>query len=76
MGKQSRTLAVVTGDSGGIGQGIAAQFVAEGAQVFMTGRIRARLDKAVAEIDGNLHADQGDASNGIERFADGGITQF
>jgi NAD(P)-dependent dehydrogenase (short-subunit alcohol dehydrogenase family) len=47
----------------GIGQGIAARFVAEGAQVFITGRNRARLEKAVAEIGGNVSAVQGDASN-------------
>jgi NAD(P)-dependent dehydrogenase (short-subunit alcohol dehydrogenase family) len=66
MGKLTGKIAVVTGGSAGIGQGIAARFVAEGAQVFITGRNRARLDKAVAEIGGNVSAVQGDASNLIE----------
>src|SRR5712692_10335837 len=38
MGKLTGKIAVVTGGSAGIGQGIAARFVAEGAQVFITGR--------------------------------------
>ena len=63
MSKLTGKIAVVTGGSAGIGQGIAARFVAEGAQVFITGRNRARLDKAVAEIGGNVSAVQGDASN-------------
>jgi NAD(P)-dependent dehydrogenase (short-subunit alcohol dehydrogenase family) len=66
MGKLTGKIAVVTGGSAGIGQGIAARFVAEGAQVFITGRNRARLDKAVAEIGGNVSAVQGDASNLID----------
>jgi NAD(P)-dependent dehydrogenase (short-subunit alcohol dehydrogenase family) len=39
MGKLTNKIAVVTGGSAGIGQGIAARFVAEGARVFITGRI-------------------------------------
>jgi NAD(P)-dependent dehydrogenase (short-subunit alcohol dehydrogenase family) len=66
VSKLTGKIAVVTGGSAGIGQGIAARFVAEGAQVFITGRNRARLDKAVAEIGGNVSAVQGDASNLIE----------
>jgi len=38
MGKLTGKVAVVTGGSAGIGQGIAAGFVAEGARVFITGR--------------------------------------
>ena len=63
MGKLTCKIAVATGGSAGIGQGIAARFVAEGAQVFITGRNRARLDDAAAEIGDNAHAVQGDASN-------------
>ncbi len=63
MGKLTGKIAVVTGGSAGIGQGIAARFVAEGAQVFITGRNRARLDQAVAEIGDNVSAVEGDASN-------------
>ena len=63
MSKLTGKIVVVTGGSAGIGQGISARFVAEDAQVFITGRNRARLDKAVAEIGGNVSAVQGDASN-------------
>jgi NADP-dependent 3-hydroxy acid dehydrogenase YdfG len=56
MGKLTDKIAVVAGGSAGIGQGIATRFVAEGAQVFITGRNRARLNKAVAEIGGNVSA--------------------
>jgi hypothetical protein len=38
MGKLTGKVAVVTGGSAGIGQGIVAGFVAEGARVFITGR--------------------------------------
>ena len=43
-------IAVITGGSTGIGLAIAKKFVAEGASVFITGRQRAELDLAVAEI--------------------------
>lgn len=46
-------VAVVTGGSTGIGLGIARQFAAEGATVFITGRRQAELDAAVAEIGAN-----------------------
>ncbi len=42
--------AVVTGATGGIGQAIAASLAAEGVQVVLTGRTRASVDKAIAEI--------------------------
>jgi NAD(P)-dependent dehydrogenase (short-subunit alcohol dehydrogenase family) len=63
MNKLAGKVAVVTGGSAGIGRGIAAHFVAEDARVFITGRDQAGLDKAVAEIGGNISAVQGDASN-------------
>jgi NAD(P)-dependent dehydrogenase (short-subunit alcohol dehydrogenase family) len=37
--------------------------VKEGDHVFITGRRQAELDKAVAEIDSNVTAVQGDVSN-------------
>jgi NAD(P)-dependent dehydrogenase (short-subunit alcohol dehydrogenase family) len=61
--KLAGKVAVVTGGSAGIGRGIATHFIAEGAQVFITGRNQAGLDKAVAEFGGNVRAVQGDASN-------------
>ena len=56
-------IAVVTGGSAGIGFGTAKRFVEEGAQVFITGRRQAELDKAVAEIGRNVTAIQADASD-------------
>jgi NAD(P)-dependent dehydrogenase (short-subunit alcohol dehydrogenase family) len=56
-------VALVTGGSAGIGLGIAKRFAEAGASVFMTGRRRAELDKAVTSIGGNAAAIQGDVSN-------------
>ena len=56
-------IAVITGGSSGIGLATAKRFVKEGAYVFITGRRQAELDKAVAEIGGNVTAVQGDVSN-------------
>jgi NAD(P)-dependent dehydrogenase (short-subunit alcohol dehydrogenase family) len=56
-------VAVITGGSAGIGLGAAKRFVDEGAQVFITGRRKSELDKAVAEIGGNITAIQADASS-------------
>jgi NAD(P)-dependent dehydrogenase (short-subunit alcohol dehydrogenase family) len=53
-------IAVVTGGTTGIGFASAELFAAEGARVFITGRRRAELDKAVAAIGGTatgVHAD-------------------
>jgi NAD(P)-dependent dehydrogenase (short-subunit alcohol dehydrogenase family) len=60
--KLANKIAVVTGGSAGIGLGAAKRFAEEGAQVFITGRRQSELDKAVAEIGGNVSAIQGDAS--------------
>jgi NAD(P)-dependent dehydrogenase (short-subunit alcohol dehydrogenase family) len=60
--KLENKVAVVTGGSAGIGMGAAKRFVAEGAQVFITGRRQSELDKAVAAIGGNVTAVRGDAS--------------
>lgn len=56
-------IAVITGGSSGIGLATAKRFVKEGAYVFITGRRKAELDKAVVEIGSNVTGVQGDASN-------------
>ena len=62
MGKLDGKVAVVTGGSTGIGLATAKRLVADGAYVFVTGRRRAELDSAVAEIGRNVTALQGDVS--------------
>jgi NAD(P)-dependent dehydrogenase (short-subunit alcohol dehydrogenase family) len=56
-------VAVITGGNSGIGLATAKRFVEEGAYVFITGRRKGELDKAVAEIGKNVTAVQGDVSN-------------
>jgi NAD(P)-dependent dehydrogenase (short-subunit alcohol dehydrogenase family) len=56
-------IAVVTGGSSGIGLATATRFAEEGAYVFIAGRRQAELDKAVAEIGGNVTARPVDISN-------------
>jgi NAD(P)-dependent dehydrogenase (short-subunit alcohol dehydrogenase family) len=50
MGVLDGKVAVVTGGSSGIGLAIARAYRAEGARVFITGRRRAQLDAAEAEL--------------------------
>lgn len=56
-------VAVITGGSSGLGLATAKRFVAEGASVFITGRRQEELDKAVAEIGGDVFAVQADSSS-------------
>jgi NAD(P)-dependent dehydrogenase (short-subunit alcohol dehydrogenase family) len=57
-------VAVITGGSTGMGLATAKRFVQEGMdQVFITGRRRDALDRAVAEIGRNVTAVQGDVAN-------------
>jgi len=60
--KLKNKVAVITGGNSGIGLATAKRFVAEGAQVFITGRRQNELDAAVKEIGGNVIGSQGDVS--------------
>jgi NAD(P)-dependent dehydrogenase (short-subunit alcohol dehydrogenase family) len=62
MGAINGKVAVITGGNSGIGLATAKRFVKEGANVFITGRRQAELDKAVSLIGKNLTAVQGDVS--------------
>src|SRR6202045_2516669 len=63
MGKLEGKVAVITGGNSGIGLATAQRFVAEGAQVFITGRRQSELDKAVKLIGKNVTGVQGDVAN-------------
>ena len=62
MGKHEGKVAVVTGGTSGIGLATAQRLAAEGAYVFITGRRREELDKAVRTLGGNASGVQGDVS--------------
>ncbi|KRB86747.1 oxidoreductase [Sphingomonas sp. Root710] len=55
--------AVITGASSGIGLAAAKLFVAEGAELFITGRRQDELDKAIASIGSSVTAVRGDVSS-------------
>ncbi len=56
-------IAVVTGGTSGIGLATAKRFATEGAQVFITGRRKTELDKAVAAIGSKAAGIQADSGN-------------
>ena len=60
--KLAGKVAVITGGNSGIGLATAKRFVAEGAEVFITGRRQKELDAAVKDIGGNVTGVQGDIS--------------
>ena len=62
-GKLEGKVAVITGGNSGIGLATAKRFAAEGAMVVITGRRRAELDRAVAEVGRGAIGVQGDVSN-------------
>jgi NAD(P)-dependent dehydrogenase (short-subunit alcohol dehydrogenase family) len=63
MGRLEGKIAVITGGNSGIGLAAAKRFVAEGAEVFVTGRRQGELDKAVEAIGSGATAVRGDVSN-------------
>ena len=56
-------IALVTGGTSGLGLATAQHFIAEGAQVFITGRRQDALDAAIEGIGGNVAGVQGDVAN-------------
>src|ERR1700687_5303114 len=56
-------VAVITGGATGIGFAAARRFLAEGAKVVIAGRRQASLDRAVAEIGGNVLAVDADVTS-------------
>ena len=62
MGKHDGKVAVVTGGTSGIGLATAQRLVNEGAYVFITGRRREELDKALRVIGKSVTGVQGDVS--------------
>ena len=62
MQKLAGKIAVITGGSSGIGLATAKRFVAEGAQVVITGRREKELDEAAAAIGQNVATVVGDVS--------------
>src|SRR6201996_8521994 len=63
MGKLEGKVAVITGGTDGLALESAKLFVEEGAYVFITGRKKETLDKAVKQIGRDVTGVQGDAAN-------------
>ena len=62
MGKLNGKVAVITAATSGMALATAKRYVEEGAYVFITGRNKERLDKAVKEIGKNVTGVQADSS--------------
>ncbi len=63
MKKLNNKIAVITGGNSGIGLATARRFIADGAQVVITGRNQEALDTAVAELGDLATAIRGDVAN-------------
>jgi len=63
MNTLDNKVAVVTGGSSGIGLATAQRFIAEGAQVVVTGRNQEALDAAVSTLGGRATGIRGDVAN-------------
>lgn len=63
MRKLEGKVAVITGATSGLALATATLFVAEGADVFITGRRQQQLDEAVKALGDNATGVQGDAGN-------------
>ncbi len=63
MSKLNNRVAVITGGSSGIGLATAQRFIADGAQVVITGRNKDALDAAVAELGERATAVCGDVAS-------------
>ena len=63
MSTLNNKVAVVTGGSSGIGLATARRFIADGAQVVITGRNQDALDGAVAELGDRATGIRGDVAN-------------
>ena len=63
MGKLKDKIAVVTGGSAGIGYATAAEFIAQGATVVITGRDQSALERAVAQLGTKATGIKADAAN-------------
>jgi NAD(P)-dependent dehydrogenase (short-subunit alcohol dehydrogenase family) len=63
IGKLTGKIALVTGGSSGIGLATAHRFIAEGAQVFITGRRQTEIDAAVQQLGESAAGVRGDISN-------------
>ena len=63
MRKLNNKVAVITGGNSGIGLATARQFIADGAQVVITGRNKEALDTAVAELGDRATSIRGNVAN-------------